>query len=59
MIPALVELFGFVVGSFLNSLRMPIVWPSSRCPDCGARIKAFDNVPLLFVTRPARSVPDL
>jgi prepilin signal peptidase PulO-like enzyme (type II secretory pathway) len=23
------------------------VWPSSRCPDCGAPIKAFDNVPLV------------
>jgi leader peptidase (prepilin peptidase) / N-methyltransferase len=45
--------FGLVVGSFSNvvihrvPLRQSIVWPSSRCPNCGAPIKGFDNVPLL------------
>ena len=46
-------LFGLVVGSFLNvvihriPLRQSIVWPSSRCPNCGTPIKSVDNVPLL------------
>ncbi len=46
-------LFGLVVGSFLYivihrvPLRQSIVWPSSQCPNCGASIKSFDNVPLL------------
>ena len=46
-------LFGLVFGSFLNVVihRVPrrqcIVWPSSRCPNCGAAIKSSDNVPLL------------
>ena len=46
-------LFGLVVGSFLNvvihrvPLRQSIVWPSSRCPNCGERIKSFDNLPVL------------
>ena len=46
-------LFGLVVGSFLNvvihrvPLRQSVVWPSSRCPNCEAPIKSFDNVPLL------------
>ena len=45
--------FGLVVGSFSNVvihrvlLRQSIVWPSSRCPNCGAPNKSFDNVPLL------------
>lgn len=46
-------LFGLVVGSFLNvvihrvPLRESIVFPASHCPNCGARIKAYDNVPVL------------
>jgi len=54
---ALVILFlflaGLVVGSFLNVCihRLPrresVVRPASRCPDCGARLKAADLVPLL------------
>ncbi len=53
MIPTVVALFGVVVGSFLNvvihrvPLRRSVVWPSSRCPSCGTRIKAFDNIPML------------
>ena len=53
MIPVVVGLFGLVVGSFLNvvihrvPLRRSIVWPSSSCPHCGARIKTLDNVPVL------------
>jgi leader peptidase (prepilin peptidase)/N-methyltransferase len=46
-------LFGLVIGSFLNvvihrvPLRQSIMWPSSRCPSCGERIKSFDNLPVL------------
>jgi len=44
---------GLAVGSFLNVVihRVPrresVVWPGSRCPRCGAPIRARDNVPLL------------
>lgn len=44
---------GAIVGSFLNVVihRYPIeesiVFPPSRCPACRARIRWFDNVPLL------------
>ncbi len=45
--------FGLVVGSFLNVCihRLPagesIVRPASRCPHCGARVRFYDNIPLL------------
>jgi leader peptidase (prepilin peptidase)/N-methyltransferase len=44
---------GAIVGSFLNVVihRYPIeesiVFPPSHCPDCRARIRWFDNVPIL------------
>ncbi|MDI3257649.1 MAG: prepilin peptidase [Kyrpidia sp.] len=44
---------GAVVGSFLNVVahRLPrgesVVFPPSRCPRCGARIRARDLVPVL------------
>jgi leader peptidase (prepilin peptidase)/N-methyltransferase len=44
---------GAIVGSFLNVVihRYPIeesiVFPPSRCPECRARIRWFDNVPIL------------
>ncbi len=46
-------LFGLVFGSFLNVCiyRIPrdksIAWPPSACPKCGARIKWYDNIPLI------------
>lgn len=46
-------LLGLVIGSFLNVVihRVPrhesVVWPGSRCPSCGAGIRARDNVPVL------------
>jgi len=46
-------LFGSILGSFLNVLvyRLPrgesIVTPGSRCPSCGARIRYYDNIPIL------------
>jgi len=44
---------GAIIGSFLNVVihRYPIeesiVFPPSRCPACRARIRWFDNVPIL------------
>jgi leader peptidase (prepilin peptidase)/N-methyltransferase len=46
-------IFGLIIGSFLNVVihRVPrgmsIVSPGSRCASCGARVKAFDNIPLV------------
>ncbi len=46
-------LVGAAVGSFLNVCiaRLPqgksIVFPPSACPQCGARIRPWDNIPLL------------
>src|SRR5205085_5647034 len=45
--------FGFAIGSFLNVVihRVPrdesIVFPNSRCPECGAAIRPYDNVPVI------------
>lgn len=44
---------GLIVGSYLNVViyRLPrgisTVLPRSRCPECGAAIRPFDNLPLL------------
>jgi leader peptidase (prepilin peptidase)/N-methyltransferase len=46
-------LLGAVVGSFLNVVihRMPLgkslVSPGSACPECGAAVKPYDNVPVI------------
>ena len=46
-------MFGLVVGSFLNVCiyRIPrgesLVAPRSRCPGCGAPVRARDNIPLV------------
>ena len=46
-------LLGQVVGSYLNVVvhRLPLglstVRPASRCPGCGARIRPWDNIPVL------------
>src|SRR6185312_3184870 len=46
-------LFGAIWGSFFNVaiVRIPrgesVVRPGSRCPTCGAPVRAFDNVPIL------------
>ena len=53
MISVAAGLLGLVIGSFLNVVihRVPrresVVWPGSRCPSCGALIRARDNVPVL------------
>jgi leader peptidase (prepilin peptidase)/N-methyltransferase len=44
---------GAVVGSFLNvvihryPLEESIVFPASHCPHCNAKIRPFDNIPIL------------
>jgi leader peptidase (prepilin peptidase) / N-methyltransferase len=46
-------LFGLAVGSFLNvciyrlPLKKSIVRPPSSCPQCGSRIRFYDNIPVL------------
>jgi len=46
-------IIGLCIGSFLNvvSLRAftgeSIVLPPSKCPKCGAKIKPYDNIPVL------------
>jgi leader peptidase (prepilin peptidase)/N-methyltransferase len=46
-------LVGLVIGSFLNVVihRMPrgasLLRPGSHCPECGAPVRWFDNVPVL------------
>ena len=48
-----VGILGLLVGSFLNVViyRVPlgksVVSPPSACPGCGARIKPWDNIPVL------------
>jgi leader peptidase (prepilin peptidase) / N-methyltransferase len=48
----LLALFGAVIGSFLTVVahRVPraesVVGGRSHCPDCGAQIAAYDNIPL-------------
>lgn len=45
--------FGGYIGSFLNVCiwRIPrgesIVWPPSHCPKCSARIRWYQNIPIL------------
>jgi len=49
----LLFLIGLILGSFYNVLiyRLPrnisVVFPSSHCPECGAKIRWYDNIPLL------------
>ena len=49
----LAGLFGAAVGSFLNVciLRLPerqsVVSPPSRCPNCGRRLRWYENIPIV------------
>jgi len=53
MISTFVFILGAITGSFLNVCiyRLPkgrsIVFPGSHCPNCGAGISWFDNIPVL------------
>ncbi|MDP3790832.1 MAG: prepilin peptidase [Candidatus Omnitrophota bacterium] len=50
---AFVFIFGAIVGSFLNVCiyRLPkgrsVIIPGSHCPNCAAKIRWFDNIPIL------------
>ena len=50
---ALTAALGLVVGSFLNVCiyRLPLgeslMWPGSRCPNCGRGLSWFDNIPVV------------
>ena len=49
----LMGILGLIIGSFLNVVvyRVPagksIVHPPSACPNCGAHIRGYDNVPVV------------
>ncbi len=53
LISVFIFLIGLSIGSFLNVLifRLPknssIVSPPSSCPECGSKIKFYDNIPVL------------
>jgi leader peptidase (prepilin peptidase)/N-methyltransferase len=53
LLPFFAFALGAIVGSFLNvvihryPLEQSIVFPSSHCPQCGAAIRWYDNVPVL------------
>jgi leader peptidase (prepilin peptidase)/N-methyltransferase len=53
MIYVFIFLIGSIIGSFLNVCiyRLPkgrsVIVPGSHCPNCGAKIHWFDNVPIL------------
>ena len=46
-------IFGLILGSFLNVCihRIPlmesIVFPPSKCPHCGTKIRFYDNIPMI------------
>lgn len=50
---ALIFMLGLCLGSFLNVCicRIPneksVIWPPSACPNCHARIRWYDNIPVL------------
>jgi leader peptidase (prepilin peptidase)/N-methyltransferase len=49
----LILLFGLIWGSFLNVViyrvpeRMNLAWPPSACPVCKAKIRPYDNIPVV------------
>lgn len=53
IVVVLAAVFGLLIGSFTNVVvwRVPrgesVVNPPSACPSCGARIRWYDNVPIL------------
>jgi leader peptidase (prepilin peptidase)/N-methyltransferase len=46
-------ILGLVIGSFLNvciyriPLKKSLVYPPSSCPQCGERIRFYDNIPII------------
>lgn len=56
-VEVLLVLTGLTIGSFLNvcihrlPLKQSVVYPGSRCPDCGYALRWYDNVPVLSYAR--------
>lgn len=59
VVPIVVGVLGAAIGSFLNVViyRVPagisVVHPPSACPNCAARVRAYDNIPIFswFILR--------
>src|SRR2546429_1709082 len=53
MLFVLVPVAGLALGSFANvvAYRLPrresLIKPRSRCPECGAQVRAYDNIPVV------------
>jgi len=53
LFPLAATAVGLILGSFANVCihRLPrghsVVWARSECPRCGARVRAWDNIPLI------------
>ena len=53
MIPAIVFIFGLMIGSFVNVCiyRLPkkesVVFPASHCPLCKNPVQFYDNIPII------------
>jgi leader peptidase (prepilin peptidase)/N-methyltransferase len=53
IVPAIVGVLGAAIGSFLNVVihRVPagisVVSPPSACPSCSARVRPYDNIPII------------
>ncbi len=53
IVPAIVGVLGAAIGSFLNVViyRVPagisVVHPPSACPSCSARVRPYDNIPIV------------
>ena len=53
IVPAIVGVLGAAIGSFLNVViyRVPagisVVHPPSACPACAARVRPYDNIPIV------------
>jgi leader peptidase (prepilin peptidase)/N-methyltransferase len=51
--PFITIVLGLFFGSFLNVCiyRIPrsesVIWPGSHCPNCGRKIKPWDNIPIV------------
>ena len=52
-IKVIIFCIGAIIGSFLNAViyRLPrlesLLFPASHCPQCGEKIRWFDNIPML------------
>lgn len=53
VVPAVIGVVGAAIGSFLNvvihrvPLGLSVVHPPSACPACAARVRPYDNIPIV------------